>query len=59
MVFIAFSICCSSRVPKLYVTKGCLDDLIGSYFSKAMALKPFASMGYEHTHHFLQATLHF
>lgn len=59
MVFIAFSICWSSRVPKLYVTKGCLDDLIGSCSSNAMAPKPFASMDCGHARHFSQAALHF
>lgn len=58
MVFIVFSICWSSRVPKLYVTKGCSDDLIGSYSSKATAHKPFSSMGYGHARQFSQGILH-
>jgi len=59
MVFIAFSICWSSRVPKLYVTTGCLDDLIGSYSAKAIAPKPFASMDDGRTHHFQHTAFHF
>lgn len=59
MVFIAFSICWSSRVPELYVTTGCLDDLIESYSSKAMPHKPFASVGCGHAHHIPQTVWHF
>lgn len=58
MVFIAFSICSSSRVPKLCVTKGCLQDLIGSYSSKAMAPKPLLQWvtGTLAAHHRLHCT---
>lgn len=59
MVFIAFSICWSSRVPELSVTKGCLDDLIESYSSKAMPRKPFTSVGCGHARHIPQTSWHF
>lgn len=59
MVFIAFSICWSSRVPELYVTKGYLDDLLESYSSKAMPHNPFASVGYGHTRDVPQTGWHF
>lgn len=51
MVFIAFSICWSSRVPELCAATGCWDDLLESYSSKAMPHKSFASVGYGHAHH--------